>query len=237
MTATPSQIDALKAKLPDALVSVRDGRGGRVPYMEGNVATNQANEIFGFGEWSMTVTTPPQAVPCGQYVGNGGEAKARVLYWCAVQVVALGVTHEDVGSVAADDAANPDEIDKAIKGCVTDAMKRALRHFGEQFGNNLSKDGTGRRGEVAGTRAQNTQRPAGASKPGSPAPTAPPATNAPARPPVFKNKGEFLNACLRDFKMRSQAVYDVLGGAADLPADLTAAYETIKQHVTKAKAV
>lgn len=54
----------------------------------------------------------------------------------------------DVGFVALiEDTVEGHEM--AIKGAVTDALKRALRGYGNQFGNSLAGDGGGGGGDVA----------------------------------------------------------------------------------------
>ena len=103
---------------------------GNPPYIEGFFAIAQANRIFGFDGWGYEV----QKV---ERVGDHG-------YMAHVRVSIIGdprVTREDIGFVEfAAKAGEPiigAAIDTAIKGAVTDALKRALRSFGDQFGNAL----------------------------------------------------------------------------------------------------
>lgn len=116
-------IEMLTRPLDPARVSQRQGGGGRsLSYIEGYDAIDTANRIFGYGGWSCEV----QAI---NFLPNGR-------YAATVQVSALNVVRTDVGfgDSGRDDA---DSHDKAIKAAVTDGMKRALRTFGEQFGNGL----------------------------------------------------------------------------------------------------
>jgi hypothetical protein len=65
-------------------------------------------------------------------------------YLVTVRITLLnGSSHEDCGS---GEGINPSKIqahDKALKSAVTDAMKRAARHFGERLGNALYVKGNG----------------------------------------------------------------------------------------------
>lgn len=118
----------LSQPLDPKLVSTRKGAAGRtVPYIEGYVAIDQANAVFGFDGWGYEVigNVQDRALPDGQ-----------IVYIATVQVTALGVTRMDVGFNAVN-ADTPDGHDAAYKGAVTDALKRALRSFGAQFGNSL----------------------------------------------------------------------------------------------------
>lgn len=95
-------------------------------YIEGHTAIRQANEIFGFDGWSYEVKDVTR-------VGHDGD---RPIWTAQVRVSALGVQRSDIGvNVAANNS--PDSQDTAMKGAVTDALKRALRTFGDQFGNGL----------------------------------------------------------------------------------------------------
>lgn len=117
------QIAQLQAPIDPGRVSQREGgRGNKLSYIEAHDAINTANAIFGFDGWTMAIQ---QFAPLG-----GGN------YYALVQVSAGGVSRTDIGYGAARND-TPDEVDKAIKSAVSDGMKRALRTFGNQFGNSL----------------------------------------------------------------------------------------------------
>lgn len=114
-------------------------RGRDVSYLEGYQAIAQANRIFGYDGWSYRVDDIAMTAM------SDGRA---VLYTAQVTVEALGCTRQDTGCVPIrnsvdsygkekDNVNNPDQHDLARKGAVTDALKRALRSFGDQFGNSL----------------------------------------------------------------------------------------------------
>ena len=117
-----------------------------LPHITGYNAINQANRIFGFGGWSYDVVeNGVRNAP----VGVNGETAP--LYWARVRVSvpALEVERTDVGfgDVAAKKEVGPREAghEKAMKGAVTDGLKRCLRTFGSQFGNDLYRKTGGHR--------------------------------------------------------------------------------------------
>ncbi len=128
---SPKVNDALRQPLEPALVSERKGRGGRrFSYIEGHTAINQANQVFGYGGWGY------------ELVGDVTlyELKSGAAYSATVRVTVPGApSRTDVGfQPVSDDSAEGHET--AYKGAVTDALKRALRSFGDRFGNGLYGD-------------------------------------------------------------------------------------------------
>ena len=141
----PAVAERLAQPLDVSLVSYRKGRGGRsFPFVEGHTAIAQANRIFGYGSWGYEVldVSPREirTVEEKHALSNAegtGEARSAILYWATVRVQVPGVpTRTDVGCHAVAEETQ-DGHDTACKGAVTDALKRALRSFGEQFGNGL----------------------------------------------------------------------------------------------------
>ncbi len=126
---TDEQLAALAQPLPRHLVKTRAAdRGRAVAYLEGYTAIEQANAIFGYGRWGMRVDVMQYTPLSDQGAG---------LYTATVTVTVEGCHDaQDVGTCAVR-SATPDQHDMAVKGAVTDAMKRALRHYGDQFGNAL----------------------------------------------------------------------------------------------------
>ena len=125
---SPGVNDALRQPLDPKLVSERKGRGGRrFSYIEGHTAIDQANQVFGYGGWGY------------ELVGDVTlrEFKSGAAYSATVRVTVPGApSRTDVGfQPVSDDSAEGHET--AHKGAVTDALKRALRSFGDRFGNGL----------------------------------------------------------------------------------------------------
>lgn len=149
MALTPEQRRLLGEPLDARAVAQRKQAGQTLSYLEGHFMIAQANRIFGFDGWGYTVDRVDMTpMPDGR----------GVLYSAAVSVLVDGCgLRQDVGCAVIrnttvvengaqrerDNVNNPDQHDLARKGAVTDALKRALRSFGDQFGNGLyDKDST-----------------------------------------------------------------------------------------------
>lgn len=135
----PDEVAALLAQpLNHALVTEREARDGRLlQYIEGWVVINQANRIFGHDRWGAEVVGDVAYRPVS-LVDPVTDATAAVgMYSATVRVTVRGCPPKaDVGcGFVAEET--PEAHEAAYKGAVTDALKRALRHFGDQFGNGL----------------------------------------------------------------------------------------------------
>lgn len=122
--------EQLKAPLdPKAIKPPPQGKYGE--YVDGLHVIREANRIFGFDGWSYEVTRLEMVSRSEAMNGN-----IRVGYLCAVKVSVDGVYRE--GTAVGNGAAKPDnEADaheSAVKEAETDALKRALRSFGNTFG-------------------------------------------------------------------------------------------------------
>ena len=138
---TPTVTNALSQPLDSALVSQRKGRGGRVfDYIEGHVVIDQANRIFGYGGWGVELVGDVTLRRIEAVDPKTGEVTVSQAYSAPVRVTVAGaLPRTDIGfHPVADETAEGH--DTAIKGCVTDGMKRAFRSFGSQFGNGLYGD-------------------------------------------------------------------------------------------------
>ena len=108
---------ALAAPLDLNNVKQRKGAGGRkLDYISGEHAIAEANRIFGFDGWSCE-TVHMECVK-----------EQPITYIARVRIRAGGVTREGWGGDNGNDHEN------AVKSAETDAIKRALRTFGNQFG-------------------------------------------------------------------------------------------------------
>ena len=137
----PAVTKALAQPLDSALVSQRKGRGGRTyDYLEGHAVIAQANEVFGFGGWGYELAGDVTLRRIESLDSKTGEVSVAHAYSAPVRVTVAGaLPRTDVGfhTVAEDTAEGHDT---AVKGAVTDGMKRALRSFGDRFGNGLYGD-------------------------------------------------------------------------------------------------
>ena len=133
---SPAVTQALGQPIDPAIVSQRKGRGGRsFDYLEGHIVIAQANAIFGYGGWGYELVGDVTMRRIETVNPQTGEVKVEQGYSAPVRVsVAGALPRTDVGvhPVAED---NFDGHDTAIKGAVTDGLKRAFRSFGVQFGN------------------------------------------------------------------------------------------------------
>ena len=116
-------------------VSTRPGPGNmKLTYMSGEVVTRTLNELFGFGGWSMEVREKNR-----EQCEKDHKGRYHVHYTATVRIthVGTGSFREDVGANDSIDKSLGTAVANAMKGAVTDAMKRAARHFGEKMGNSL----------------------------------------------------------------------------------------------------
>jgi DNA repair and recombination protein RAD52 len=127
----PSDVHTLLAEpLDPSLVAERRGPHGQaVRYLEGWVAISQANRIFGFDGWGTEIVGEVGYRPLfGDNLG---------MYTATVRLTVRGwPPHADVGCALVKEP-TAEAHESAYKGAVTDALKRALRHFGDQYGNSL----------------------------------------------------------------------------------------------------
>lgn len=169
------QLKELDKQLDKRFVSDRKGASGRkLSYLEGHDAIDQADRIFGYGNWGYETLACEQTVIrdilSGEAIGACYKAKVRLDVRGCIPVYEVGSQPVSVASVEDhvmskrrkeandkngeidDSPFSPYEIatarsiimeahEQAEKGAVTDAVKRALRTFGEQFGNGLYGDG------------------------------------------------------------------------------------------------
>ena len=138
---SPAVTQALGQPLDPALASQRKGRAGRsYDYLEGHVVIEQANRIFGYGGWGYELAGDVTLRQVETVDTQTGEVKVASAYSAPVRVTVAGAlprTDLGVHPVAEDTL---DGHDTAMKGAVTDGMKRAFRSFGVQFGNGFYGD-------------------------------------------------------------------------------------------------
>ena len=135
---SPAVTQALSQPLDPALVSQRRGRAGRTfSYIEGHTVIDEANAIFGYGGWGYEVVGDVTLREIENVDTGTGEVKLIRAYSAPVRVTVPGAPpRTDVGFHAVAEE-TPDGHETAVKGAVTDGLKRALRSFGDRFGNGL----------------------------------------------------------------------------------------------------
>ena len=186
---SPAVTGALGQPLDPALVSQRKGRAGRTyDYLEGHAVIDQANRIFGFGGWGYELAGDVSLREIEHVDAKTGEVQRTHGYSAPVRVTVPGAPpRTDIGfNAVAEEGADGHET--ALKGAVTDGMKRALRSFGVQFGNGFYGD---QPAEEAGGRRTAARQTAGtgggASRPQrAPAPAR--AASGPASAPALRQR-------------------------------------------------
>lgn len=117
-------------------VSTRPGPGGRkLSYFAGDTATRLLNEIFGYDGWNLEIISSEQK----HLEKDAGSQRYTVLYEAKVRITLVhnGAFREDMGYGDASDRSLANASAFAMKGSITDAIKRTARHFGEKLGNAL----------------------------------------------------------------------------------------------------
>ena len=124
----------LQRKLDPANVKPAKSFGPKGDYIEGWLAMAEANRIFGFDGWSYEITECTCVYQAPREIGQAKKPGFGVTYTAKVRVNVLGVVREDFGAGHGYDVDCGLAHESAIKEAVTDALKRALRSFGNPFG-------------------------------------------------------------------------------------------------------
>jgi DNA repair and recombination protein RAD52 len=131
-----AKIELQKPLSSDAVKPPPKGKFGE--YVDGLHVIREANRIFGEDGWSYEVTRLEMSHRAIVDLTYNGETKQQVRcsYLCAVRVNVAGVIREGlaVGVGNGKPENEGDVIESAVKEAETDALKRALRTFGNTFG-------------------------------------------------------------------------------------------------------
>ncbi|KAF2086091.1 recombination protein Rad52, partial [Saccharata proteae CBS 121410] len=137
---TAREIATLQSRLDKQLgpefVSSRKGPGGRqLYYLPAEKAINLANDVFGFNGWSSSIRNV-QIDFCDESKSTG---KITLGLSIIIRVTLKdGTFHEDIGYGHIENCTGKAAaFEKAKKEAATDALKRALRTFGNVLGNCL----------------------------------------------------------------------------------------------------
>nr|WP_315015135.1 Rad52/Rad22 family DNA repair protein [uncultured Campylobacter sp.] len=132
------QIKILQEELDSSRIKTREKAGIKLSYLEGFDVIEAANNIFGFGSWSYSIVSLGQV---SQETNN--NQNAVICYKAVVKVDVFSsdhskcITRQDVGFGTGVAKSLADAHENGAKEAVTDALKRSLRTFGNQFGNSL----------------------------------------------------------------------------------------------------
>ncbi|KAL5000707.1 DNA repair and recombination protein radC [Aspergillus recurvatus] len=135
---TPEEAAALQARLEKKLgpeyISSRPGAAGlKVHYLAADKCINLANEVFGFNGWSSSI----QNIQIDFVDESPNTGKVSLGLSVIVRVTLKdGAYHEDLGYGHIENCkGKAAAFEKAKKEATTDALKRALRNFGNVLGN------------------------------------------------------------------------------------------------------
>lgn len=133
MPLDSKKVEQLSAKLDTARVTQREERGQKFSYIEGWDSIETANRIFGFDGWS-SETHLELVFERERKIGKDQAPGWGVCYRARVRVTIDGATRDGIGTGHGfgRDAGLAHE--SAMKEAETDALKRALRLWGNQFG-------------------------------------------------------------------------------------------------------
>lgn len=136
---TPEQVALLKKPLSKENVKQRkqnpsNPRSITLSYIEGWHAIAEANRIFGYGAWSQDLKEIRLVSEKARKIGRDQRDGWGVSYVAIVSITLGSIVREGVGSGHGTDADLGMAHESAIKEAATDAMKRALMTFGDQFG-------------------------------------------------------------------------------------------------------
>jgi DNA repair and recombination protein RAD52 len=131
-------LQVLSYDLDPSRIKKREKNNVSLSYLEGHDIIETANKIFGYGNWSYTISSL-------EYVSQETNHNQNIVicYKAVVSVMVYDLHHakhisrEDVGFGTGISKSLADAHEGAAKEAVTDAIKRCFRSFGNQFGNSL----------------------------------------------------------------------------------------------------
>ena len=132
------QNQVLAYELDSSRIKSRSKGNISLSYLEGFDIIETANKIFGYGNWDYNISKLEQVSQ------EMNQNQNNVICYKAVINIAVydiqhskSVSREDVGFGTGIAKTLADAHEGAAKEAVTDAIKRTLRSFGNQFGNSL----------------------------------------------------------------------------------------------------
>ena len=108
--------------------------GPKGSYIEAWHAQAEANRIFGFGGWCQEIVSLQCVCEDPREIGRNKDAGWGVTYTATVRITVDGVQKTDFGAGHGYDRDKGLAHESAGKEAVSDAMKRALKAFGNPFG-------------------------------------------------------------------------------------------------------
>jgi len=132
------QNQVLAYELDSSRIKSRSKGNVSLSYLEGFDVIETANKIFGYGNWDYNITSLTQVSQELNHNQNNIICYKAVINITVHDIQhSKSVTREDVGFGTGIAKTLADAHEGGAKEAVTDAIKRTLRSFGNQFGNSL----------------------------------------------------------------------------------------------------
>ena len=152
------QIQVLSYELDSSRIKSRSKGNISLSYLEGFDIIETANKIFGYGNWDYTISKLEQV---SQEINP--NQNHVICYKAIINIVVHDLQHskhisrEDVGFGTGIAKTLADAHESGAKEAVTDAIKRAMRSFGNQFGNSLYDKSRQHKNQTQYTQPQTQQ--------------------------------------------------------------------------------
>jgi DNA recombination protein Rad52 len=131
---TNAQIEMLEAPLSREVVKTRAQAGRTVSYVEGWHVIAEANRILGFDGWSSETVEVHCVAERERLLGEAKRPGFGVTYVARVRIKVGDIHRDGYGAGHGIDLDMGQAHESAVKEAETDARKRALMTFGNQFG-------------------------------------------------------------------------------------------------------
>ena len=135
---TPVTVDRILATQPlRKEILTRPGPGGmKLSYLAGDTVISTLNQVFGHDGWNLQVLETQELV-------REQNKQWEVTYLAHVRITLTesGCFREDYGTGSGMDYSLSGSVQLSLKASITDAVKRAARHFGDKLGNCLYRKG------------------------------------------------------------------------------------------------
>ena len=132
------QLQLLNQELDSNRVKTRSKGNIQLSYLEGHDIISTANKIFGFGNWSYSVTSlEVVSHEINQNQNNVVCYKAVVKVEVYNQDHSLHISREDVGFGTGIAKTLADSHEGGAKESITDSLKRCMKSYGSQLGLSL----------------------------------------------------------------------------------------------------
>lgn len=135
-TLQRDQLELLRADLPASAVKTRKAfgdKGAELSYIEAWQAIHSANEILGYDAWSCETRTLEETSR-EKAKDKYGKDQWQVSFVATVRVTFGNIVRDGTGYGSGYARQVGEAIEGACKEAESDALKRALRTFGNQFG-------------------------------------------------------------------------------------------------------